>query len=265
VATDPEREQLIEVLVRARLVTSDDGVVELAHEALARVWPRLRAWLDDDVEGQRILRHLTVAADTWETMGRPDSELYRGVRLAQALEWRDHTNPDITRNERAFLDASDAAHAVALRAARRTTRKLRTLAYGLAAALVLALLAGGLAVLWGRDADREAARAERDATLAQATQLAALARTLPSRQIDLALLLGAEGSRLLPSVTTDGALEAALARTPPGLVRVLHFDTPSSYPCRQGRRSARRGPGHRRQGPCLGPTDGSSVAHPPRP
>ena len=84
VVADPAHERLIDLLVAARLVTSDDGVVELAHEALARAWPRLQGWLDDDVEGQRILRHLSLAADTWDTMGRPDSELYRGARLAQA-------------------------------------------------------------------------------------------------------------------------------------------------------------------------------------
>ena len=70
-------------------MTSDDDIVELAHEALARAWPRLRGWLDDDADGQRILRHLSLAADAWDAMGRPDSELYRGVRLARALEWRD--------------------------------------------------------------------------------------------------------------------------------------------------------------------------------
>ena len=48
---DPEHEQLIDLLVGSRLVTSDDGVVEIAHEALARAWPRLRTWLDDDMEG----------------------------------------------------------------------------------------------------------------------------------------------------------------------------------------------------------------------
>ncbi len=88
-STDPAHDQLMERLVAARLVTSDDGVVELAHEAIARAWPRLQGWLDDDTEGQRVLRHLSVAADTWDTMGRPDDELYRGTRLAQALEWRD--------------------------------------------------------------------------------------------------------------------------------------------------------------------------------
>ena len=92
-ATDQEHERLIELLVGARLVTSDDGTVELAHEALARAWPRLRGWLDEDVEGQRILRHLSDAADTWDAMARPDSELYRGVRLAQALEWRERPHP----------------------------------------------------------------------------------------------------------------------------------------------------------------------------
>ena len=82
--TDDVHDELIEQLVAARLVTSDDDVVELAHEALARAWPRLRGWLDDDVDGQRILRHLAGAADTWDAMGRPDSELYRGLRLTQA-------------------------------------------------------------------------------------------------------------------------------------------------------------------------------------
>ena len=76
-ATDPEHERLIELLVRARLVTTHDDTVELAHESLARAWPRLRSWLDDDVEGQRILRHLALTADSWDSMDRPESELYR--------------------------------------------------------------------------------------------------------------------------------------------------------------------------------------------
>ena len=59
VVTRPEQERLVELLVGSRLLTSDDGNITLAHEALAREWPRLRGWLDDDVEGQRILHHLS--------------------------------------------------------------------------------------------------------------------------------------------------------------------------------------------------------------
>ncbi len=106
VGTDPEHERLIEMLVAARLVTSDDGALEITHEALTRAWPRLRGWLDDDVEGQRILHHLSAAADAWEALGRPDSELYRGVRLARALDWRADKGTALTDGERQFLEAS---------------------------------------------------------------------------------------------------------------------------------------------------------------
>ena len=34
-----------------RLVTVGEDEVEVAHEALLREWPRLRGWLEDDVEG----------------------------------------------------------------------------------------------------------------------------------------------------------------------------------------------------------------------
>ena len=60
---------MIESLVGARLLSSDGDSVEIAHEALAVAWPRLRSWLDDDVEGLRIMRHLAVAADSWEELG----------------------------------------------------------------------------------------------------------------------------------------------------------------------------------------------------
>ena len=63
-----EREQVVALLVRARLVTAEAETVELAHEALARAWPRLQSWLDEDAAGQRILRHLAGAADR---LGQP--------------------------------------------------------------------------------------------------------------------------------------------------------------------------------------------------
>ena len=106
---DPQIDSLVDALVTARLVSSDAGVLEVSHEALARAWPRLHAWLEDDVEGQRIRHHLTAAADAWDSMGRPDSELYRGVRLARALEWRSGRGALVTDTEAAFLDASQEA------------------------------------------------------------------------------------------------------------------------------------------------------------
>jgi WD40 repeat protein/DNA-binding SARP family transcriptional activator len=207
VATDPEHEQLVEVLVAARLLTSDDGVVELAHEALARAWPRLRGWLDDDVEGQRTLRHLTAAADTWDAMTRPDSELYRGVRLTSALDWRDRAHPRLSSPERAFLDASlaladreraDQAHRV---------RRLRRLLAGVALALVIALVASTFAVVQRHRADDATQRAT-------VGRLVTESGALRDRDPSLSALLAVAANRLDDNAATRGALQKELVAEP---------------------------------------------------
>ena len=212
VATDAEHERLVELLVRARLVTSDDDTVELAHESLVRAWPRLRSWLDDDVEGQRILRHLALTADTWDAMGRPDSELYRGVRLAQALDWQTSADPDLTPAERAFLDTSaerERAEAETteqqLRHRTRQNRRLRALLAGAAVLLVFSFVAGLLAV-------RQADRADRATIAADARRVGTQA--LVARDIDQSLLLAVEGVRLDDTIDTRANLLAALDRSP---------------------------------------------------
>jgi WD40 repeat protein/DNA-binding SARP family transcriptional activator len=200
VAGNPEHEQLVETLVRARLVTSDDGVVELAHEALARAWPRLQDWLEEDVEGQRILRHLSIAADSWDSMGRPDSEVYRGTRLASALEWRAQASPDLTDTEQEFLDAGRRLADAEEYTATVHARRLRGLLTGVALLSVAALIAAGIAVNQRYDAVRQRNEA---VTLA----LAAASRGVAASNGGLALALAAESSAATPA----GQLQATAA------------------------------------------------------
>ena len=88
---DPEARPLIEsvlhTLAAARLLTLSEGQVEVAHEALIREWPVLRRWLAEDRENLRLHHRLTEAAEAWEAARHEPGELYRGARLAQALEW----------------------------------------------------------------------------------------------------------------------------------------------------------------------------------
>ena len=114
---DADRERIVGLLVRARLVTSEEETFELAHEALARAWPRLQSWLDDDVAGQRLLRHLTTAAEGWESLGRPVSELYRGARL--------DTRPGVAGGQRAAPDRARAAVPRPTRSSRPRRRRGR--------------------------------------------------------------------------------------------------------------------------------------------
>ena len=154
VAIDAAHARVAERLVDARLVTSDEESFQLAHEAVAREWPRLREWLADDVEGQRIMRHVSAAASAWDAMGRPDSELYRGARLSATAQWRESARPVLAAVEAAFLDASIEREAADLASTqrqlqreRRSVRRLRWLAGAAASLAVLALAAGTVAAV----------------------------------------------------------------------------------------------------------------------
>ena len=68
-------------------LTRDDGMIEVAHEALIREWPRLRAWLEEDVTGRQLRGHLTQSAKQWAERDRDAGELYRGARLSATLDW----------------------------------------------------------------------------------------------------------------------------------------------------------------------------------
>ena len=214
VGTDPDRARVLDLLVRARLVIVDERTVALAHEAVVRVWPRLQSWLDEDVAGQRTLRHLALAAEDWAAQGRPDSELYRGGRLQAALDWRTREQPDLTPAEEAFLDFSHQQVLATQQRARdqarrraRDNRRLRVALAGTAVGLVIALAASALAVQRGRDASISDRAAQVDRLVAQSLALRATRR-------DLAALLALEAYRLRPDADTRGALLGTFTGTP---------------------------------------------------
>jgi WD40 repeat protein/energy-coupling factor transporter ATP-binding protein EcfA2 len=209
---------LIDTLTNARLLTLDDGTAQVAHEALIREWPRLRGWLNEDREGLMLHRHITQSARGWDAAGRDPGELYRGARLAAALDWAGGS-VDLTGEERAFLEESAAAHEHELTEARRRARRLRGLLAGVATLLVLALAAGLVALL-----QRQNAR--RSATLAQAGRLAAESREVAGAHPDLGLLLALEGERLRSSVDTLGALVGALEHGSRIRASLQEFDSP---------------------------------------
>ena len=143
-ATDPQMlDAVLRILVDARLITTgvvpptDTQVVEVAHEALIREWPTLRAWLGQDREGLIRHRQLTQDVNDWLKLGRDPGALYRGARLARVLEWTADPSDPLSLTEVEFLDASRAAAAREARA--RTTQ--RALVVGSAVLLVVAVLA----------------------------------------------------------------------------------------------------------------------------
>ena len=216
--------EVVEALAGDRLLTVSDGHVEVAHEALFREWPRLRAWLSEDAAGRSVQRRLAVAASEWDAEGRDPGLLWRGPRLVAGLDVADQRPEEITPTERAFLDAGRGALEAERREAdaraastARQNRRLRVLLAGLAAVLVLALVAGLLAL-------RSRAEAEESRVSAEAKRLAASA--LNEERRDLALLAAVEAVRMEPGPETYGALLTLLSRAPQV---VTSHRTPNRY------------------------------------
>ena len=210
--TSTERQEVAERLIAARLLSSDGESLEVAHESLAVAWPRLRGWLDDDVDGLRIMRHVSVAAETWDELGRPESELYRGVRLARAVEWRSRAHPTLTPIEDDFLGASTALADREAQAAeeqarrdRRSNQRLRAALAATAALLAVAIIAG-IAALSSAD------RASSTALTSDSERLGAEAARVEAT--DLSLLLAAAGLQLQDSEESRTNLLEALDRVP---------------------------------------------------
>ena len=90
--TDAAMDALIDRWTQARLLTGDRDpqtrvpTVEVAHEALIREWPRLRAWIDEDRDELMVLGHLRESAASWVEVDRDPGALYRGARLQAALD-----------------------------------------------------------------------------------------------------------------------------------------------------------------------------------
>jgi WD40 repeat protein/DNA-binding SARP family transcriptional activator len=184
-----------------RLLTFDrepstrEPTVEIAHEALLSAWGRLRTWIDGTREDLRQERGLSRAATEWRGSDGDPSFLLRGARLEQLESWAGTTDLAIGRPERAFLKASVDQHdreqqeeerrrEREVRIERNSTRRLRSLIAVFAAA---ALIAGSLAVV----ATNQRSRAEREARVATARELAAAAvanlEADPERSVLLAI------------------------------------------------------------------------------
>ncbi|WP_020137133.1 helix-turn-helix domain-containing protein [Streptomyces sp. 351MFTsu5.1] len=197
----------LDAFVRARLITVDRDTVEITHEALLHVWPRLRGWIHADRAGLLIRQQLADAAAEWEREGRDPSLLYRGPRLATVAEWAREVadRAELGPREAEFYEASRAEELRRQHADRRQARRQRRLLALLAALLGLAVTAGGLAYQQRSEALRQSR-----VTLSQS--LAVRSTAMASAQPEAALLLAAEAYATAPTTEARGALLSTQAQ-----------------------------------------------------
>ncbi|MDX1934065.1 MAG: AAA family ATPase [Capsulimonadales bacterium] len=115
-ASSPERRELIDAFIAARLLVTDrddsgEPVVRVAHEALLRHWPRLQEWLAEDIEFLQTRERVAASAQRWrEEDRRREYLLPEGKPLTDALDLAEHRREDLDRSIREYIEAS--RHAV---------------------------------------------------------------------------------------------------------------------------------------------------------
>jgi len=104
--TEDER-RLLEAFVTGRLLTASaepggTAVVEVAHEAILRSWPRLAEWIEDTQDDLRLLRQLRSAAALWVANQRSRDFLWLGDRGRDAQAMIGRLHPNLNDLEQAF-------------------------------------------------------------------------------------------------------------------------------------------------------------------
>ena len=208
----PASRTIAEQFVTARLLVADhdpvtrEPTIELAHESLLTAWSRLAGWIDDDRRWLDQLQHLSAAARSWDRSGRSSDELYRGSRLEAVLEELPGRRDQLTEIEILFIEHGRQARDIEAERGRRTVRRLRRLLAGVALLLILAVIAGSVALVQRRTA-------ERTGRAARIGELVGAIGTVRSTRRDTAALLAIEAFRLSDTPATRSALFATFTST----------------------------------------------------
>lgn len=163
-----------------------EATVELAHEALFRVWPRLADWLTEEREFLLFRRRFRSRRDDWEDARRDHGALLRGEQLSEARRWAGQRPEEFDQGDAEFLmvSFSELYHEEDQRRRRRSLAR---------AAVALVMLFAAFAVWQWWTAELQRTESERQQRLAEARELSA--RSLLSLEPSVLMSL-AESARL---------------------------------------------------------------------
>ena len=136
----------------------DSKVVDISHESLMRVWKRLKDWVQEEAVHAQKYRRMAETATLYK-VGK--AKEWRDPDLKDALEWMEQENPsDAWANQygggledvKVFLAKSVELREKELLAKKRSDRRLKLLAIGMALFAIFAIGFG----IWGQQNAREA-------------------------------------------------------------------------------------------------------------
>jgi uncharacterized protein YjbI with pentapeptide repeats len=134
--------------VTGRDEQKEEETVEVVHESLIREWQTLCQWVEANRSFRTWQERLEGSRRQWESTGKDDGALLRGVPLVEAELWQEERQTELSERQRIFIQLS-----LALRDREKKERESQqqriTVARTLAICFLIAFL--GLVVFFFRD------------------------------------------------------------------------------------------------------------------
>ena len=83
-------------------------VIDIAHEALIRHWPRLREWVNEDRDFKTWRDRFGADVKKWLVNNQHEAWLLRGAHLVEPEKWLNERADDLTADENNYINASIA-------------------------------------------------------------------------------------------------------------------------------------------------------------
>jgi hypothetical protein len=149
----------VQKLADARLIITDEqagkNTVTISHEKLIEAWPWLKKLVNENRDVIALQNEIASDAKEWDEHDRDASYLYIGARLAGAREQLDAKKLVLSGLAQSFIEAGVKAHADELDTAKQRALQLRRRSVFLSAALVIALIAVGVAVFFSVQSQKQ--------------------------------------------------------------------------------------------------------------
>jgi len=215
---------------------TSDSVIDISHEALMRVWYRLRNWVQEESQSAQIYLRLSEAANKYQ---KGSGRLWRPPDLQLAIEWRNNSKPTLKwalqyeNNFEAvilFLEKSEESYKKELETKellqKRRLRRSKIIATVLGTAAVLSIIflfyafnqsrvaerQREIAELKSQEAQRESERAKRSELKAQRQQIEANKSSIRAnserRKAELSFLFAQEAREIERQARQQLAIKA---------------------------------------------------------
>ena len=94
------------LVVTGRNEQTGEETVEMVHEALIQKWPRLQGWIESERKFRTWQELLRTRMRQWENAKKDEGSLLRGVLLAEAENWFNKRQHELSQPEQNFIQQS---------------------------------------------------------------------------------------------------------------------------------------------------------------